>query len=114
MNKTRSPEQVWCTCTNHKQKEGWTRKGWWWVRPRCFKPTRTYYIQMVDGHKNTPRYDLNLFQGGEHHNELWTVAELLYGRENGDCASWITDYTWTEDTVTGSDSGRVARIWRHV
>lgn len=60
-----------------------------------------------------PRTDLNLFQYGDHHNELWTVAELLHGREKGESTTWITDYRWTDEVITGSESGRVARVWRH-
>lgn len=59
--------------------------------------------------------DLNLFQYGDHHNELRTVRELLYARDNSDpVASWITQYRWTEETITGSESGRVARVWKHI
>lgn len=55
--------------------------------------------------------DLNLFQYGPHHNELHTVAELLRGEPS--CASWIADYRWTEETIVGSETGRVARVWVH-
>lgn len=56
--------------------------------------------------------DLVLFRYGDHHNEIWSIAELLYGHpERPSCASWITDYSWTAETVVGSESGRTARIW---
>lgn len=53
--------------------------------------------------------DLHLFRYGDHHNELWTTQDLLYGPS--DCASWITQYAWTTETVQGSETGRIARVW---
>lgn len=58
--------------------------------------------------------DLHLFQHGPHHNELWTSHELLNDRRDGpSIATWIADYVWTEDTLAGSESGRLARVWVH-
>ncbi len=56
-----------------------------------------------------------LFRGGPHHNEVWSVPELLYGHpERPTCATWITDYSWTKDTVVGSETGRMARVWMYL
>lgn len=56
--------------------------------------------------------DLNLFMGGPHHHEVWSVEQLLYKNDDvPDAGVWITDYKWTPKTVTGSESGLVARVW---
>jgi hypothetical protein len=73
--------------------------------------SRAFLKNLLENGRGMPETHLNLFQGGDHHNELWTNQELLHGRETGEKAYWITDYTWTPDTVTGSESGRAARVW---
>lgn len=54
---------------------------------------------------------VHLFVGGPHHHEVWTTEELMYRNEKLPEVAWITDYAWTADTVVGSESGRVARVW---
>jgi hypothetical protein len=103
--------ESYCTCLTHRQKEGFTYVNGWWPRPSCGKVTRAFLEKTLERINAVPETRLNLFQNGDHHNELWTNQELLYGKDSGEKAYWITDYTWTADTITGSESGRVARIW---
>lgn len=56
---------------------------------------------------------LNLFQHGPHHNEIWSNEDLVTRSEKLPSAAWITDYCWTPETVSGSESGRLARVWVH-
>jgi hypothetical protein len=51
---------------------------------------------------------LNLFRFGPHHNELIETEELMKRRDVG---GWITSYAWTPEKITGSVSGREARVW---
>lgn len=52
---------------------------------------------------------LNIFQGGPRHNELVETEELM---KREDVGKWITSYAWTAEKITGSVSGREARVWR--
>lgn len=52
---------------------------------------------------------LNLMRFGPHHHELHETHDLT---QNGD-NSWILDYRWTPELVTGSESGKRARVWVH-
>lgn len=106
-----------CTGSNRKQKDGWTRRDdGVWVHPRCMRPSPVAFAVSVE-RDEAMRTELNIFQGGDHHNEIWTTGELLRGRGDGGqqerlYAPWITSYKWTPETITGSASGRVARVWR--
>lgn len=104
---------MYCLC-KQKPNDGWTRRSDnLWVHPPCGLPHKYVVEQALEGKVPIDLPELNLFQYGDHHNEMWTVKELLYGRDDGaSCASWITDYAWTNETITGSESGRVARVWK--
>lgn len=59
--------------------------------------------------------ELHLFRDGPQHNQVWSTHQLLYKcDELPDAAAWITQYKWTDETVVGSESGRVARVWVHL
>lgn len=53
---------------------------------------------------------LNLFQGGEHHNELIETQDLIKRR---DVTPWLPSYVWTPEKIVGSLTGREARVWRY-
>src|SRR5690349_1037677 len=104
--------ESYCTCSSHKHKEGWVEHNGWWVRRTCLKVTRAFLEKTLERINAVPETHLNLFQMGDHHNELWTNQELLHGRDSGEKAYWITDYRWTPDVIEGSESGRLARVWK--
>lgn len=106
---------MYCQCRKQRANDGWTRRSDnVWVHPPCNMPHKYVVEKVVNGEIDVPITELNIFQYGEHHNELWTVRELLYGKPDApSCAPWITDYVWCNETITGSESGRVARVWKH-
>jgi len=49
--------------------------------------------------------DTNLMRFGPRDNEVVETHELIYSDFP------ILEYRWTPETVTGSESGRIARVW---
>jgi hypothetical protein len=46
--------------------------------------------------------------GGPHHNVVSSAHDLIRTPRAG-----FTEYRWTPKTITGSESGRPARVWAH-
>lgn len=69
-----------------------------WVHPNCMLPVK-------------PVCELNLFRFGPLHNQLVTVRDLWKERDKG--YEKVKEYTWTQEIVYGSESGRPARVWVH-
>jgi hypothetical protein len=91
--------KVGCQCGGA---DGWGMSGdaEYFVCGRCRQPSR-----LVLEKKNV----LNLMRYGPHHNELVETEQLV-----GDGKySWIAEYAWTPEKITGSVSGREARVWVH-
>lgn len=53
---------------------------------------------------------LNIMQGGPMHNTIIETQDLVTDINK----SWITEYKWTSHTITGSMSGKIARVWEFV
>lgn len=51
---------------------------------------------------------LHYFYYGPFHNTVVTTTELIKTPRPG-----ILEYRWTPSLLTGSDSGRQARVWLH-
>lgn len=54
---------------------------------------------------------LNIFQGGPQHNTIMETSDLV---KPGPSGAWICTYRWTKETITGSVSGKIARVWRFI
>ncbi len=100
-----------CDCKKLPPNRGYVARGRFMVHAICGKPARAFLENIVTEHGTTDGTRLNLFYWGAHHNEVWTNDQLLYKCPELESATWITDYRWTWKTVTGSKSGKVARVW---
>lgn len=100
----------WCTCRK-RHKLGYEVVNDWGLCPLCHLPEQMFLENLLTEHGKHSGTYLNLFRHGPHHNELWTVQQLLYACEELPSSTWITSYTWTDDVVVGSESGRTARVW---
>ena len=49
--------------------------------------------------------DTNLMRFGPRHNEVIDTHDMIFSRFP------VMEYKWTPETVVGSESGRVARVW---
>lgn len=99
-----------CDCTNWSgtRNTGYTRRDdGVWVHAACMRPSLPIFLKDVD-----VKVDLHIFRGGPLHNELRTSEDLLHKRDP-ELVRRITEYRWVPETLTGSESGRVARVWKH-
>lgn len=102
-----------CDCAvTGKSSDGYTRRSdAIWSHSKCRLPSHQYLeSQMTET-------GLNLMRFGPLHNMILSNADLMRGR-HGEMTEQDTmvhahghRYRWTADTVTGSESGRVARVW---
>lgn len=97
---------IYCRCA------GWPTEGYveredeLWVHALCYLPRRLYLQKTVESEPEVGQV-LNLFRFGPHHHELYETKELISSTDY----AWISNYRWTSETVTGSESGREARVW---
>lgn len=73
-----------------------------WVHSDCRQPSP------ANVERDMTNIPLQYFYGGPLHNTLVTATDLIHSPRAG-----ITEYHWTPQTLTGSESGSKARIWAH-
>lgn len=90
-----------CTCVS--QRDGWSHVGGQiWVHPKCGQPSPP------NVRRDMASIDLQYFYCGPLHNTLVTASDLLHTPRQG-----VSEYRWTSGVMTGSESGRKARVWVH-
>lgn len=92
-----------------KRMSGYAFNGAMWVCGHCERPTQQY----LEGLLSEDGISLHLFRYGPHHDELWSTEQLLYKNDDLPSAAWVAEYVFTDQMITGSKSGRVARVWEH-
>lgn len=101
---------AYCSC-NPKRMSGFHNGGSMWVCASCGCPTHAYLKSKLSRMAEAISTNLHLFRNGPRHNEVWSTEELLTKTSDEHVAAWIAGYDWTEETVTGSETGRTARVW---
>lgn len=90
-----------CACVSHR--DGWSHVGdQMWVHPECGQPSP------ANVRRDMASIELQYFYRGPLHNTLVTASDLIHTPRAG-----ITEYKWTTGVMTGSESGRKARVWMH-